>query len=41
VMSEPVWVHGGDASDDDVRMRDGSVDAEDLESGSVVIDKAC
>lgn len=40
--SEHVWVHSKDAEDDgdeDVKMRDGSVDAEDLE-GSVLVDKA-
>ena len=38
---EHVWVHPHDADDqdEDVRMRDGSVGAEDLES-SVVVDKA-
>ena len=36
--SEPVWVSERDG-DVDVRMRDASVDAEDLES-SVVVDKA-
>ncbi len=40
--SEHVWVHSRDAEDDgdeDVKMRDGSVDTEDLE-GSVLVDKA-
>lgn len=35
-MAEPVWVDG---EEEDVRMREGSADAEDLES-SVVVDKA-